>query len=173
MGDFSNPLTGQIVAFLRAIGLAVHACELSTACFLPGIQIKDGTLWWTRKNFSTRATCSTRRDISQSKPRPGASSPGRMRARTSVRRLARFAGPTRRWFTSAWIPPGVSSCRIQRCLREFHRELHGRFPSGFAVAAMAGAYLERKERPRAKSSSLPAHAALAAGVTILVNPPVA
>ena len=44
MDDFRNPLTSQIVAFLRETGLSVHACELQTPCFLPGIQIKDGTL---------------------------------------------------------------------------------------------------------------------------------
>lgn len=36
--------TGQIVAFLREIGLEVQAAELPDDCFLPGIQIERGAL---------------------------------------------------------------------------------------------------------------------------------
>lgn len=42
MSNFSNLLTGKIVAFLREIGLPVEAADLTTPSFLPGILIKDG-----------------------------------------------------------------------------------------------------------------------------------
>lgn len=37
--------TAAIVEFLRAIGLKVQYAELGDACFLPGIDIRDGSLW--------------------------------------------------------------------------------------------------------------------------------
>ncbi len=40
----SNPLVAKIVAFLHEIGLKVQTCELTTPCFLPGIQIREGGL---------------------------------------------------------------------------------------------------------------------------------
>ena len=39
-----DPPTGRIVEFLREIGLSVQFRKLTTPCFLPGIQIRDGGL---------------------------------------------------------------------------------------------------------------------------------
>lgn len=44
MGEFKEPVTARIVDFLRGIGLKVTFRELTTPCFLPGIQIRDGGL---------------------------------------------------------------------------------------------------------------------------------
>lgn len=44
MHQFTHPVTSQIASFLREIGLPVQARELTTPCFLPGIQIADGGL---------------------------------------------------------------------------------------------------------------------------------
>ncbi|HEX4276788.1 MAG TPA: hypothetical protein VHZ74_15630 [Bryobacteraceae bacterium] len=43
-GDFLNPTTRQIAAFLQTIGLSITCGEVSGTPFLPGIQIRGGML---------------------------------------------------------------------------------------------------------------------------------
>lgn len=42
--DFSDPLVGRIVAFLRSIGIPVEGATLEDGTFLPGIAVVDGGL---------------------------------------------------------------------------------------------------------------------------------
>lgn len=41
---FADPLTEKLAAFVRSVGIEVHAAALSEPTFLPGIAIKDGML---------------------------------------------------------------------------------------------------------------------------------
>jgi hypothetical protein len=42
--DFADPLVGRIVAFLRAIGIAVEVAVLDSETFLPGVAVVAGAL---------------------------------------------------------------------------------------------------------------------------------
>ena len=43
-GDFTDPLVGRIVAFLRRIGIPVEVATLEDGTFLPGVVVADGGL---------------------------------------------------------------------------------------------------------------------------------
>jgi hypothetical protein len=42
---FADPLTERLAAFVRGIGIAVHAATLPDETFLPGIDIRDGAIF--------------------------------------------------------------------------------------------------------------------------------
>lgn len=42
---YQEPVTGQIIEFVRSIGIEVNTCEIPTRTLLPGVTVADGVIW--------------------------------------------------------------------------------------------------------------------------------